>query len=247
MSTTLRATHTRDHHLSKIGLTDGSVSQHPSTTPIIIRARPNTDTPYSQSSCAHGLVTERSPPSVPFNSGSSSSDNRTKPLSTEQYNSWETPSSRERCYSSDTLPKNSRRHDKKLSKHAPKFNTHNKSRCWQLAPSPLPVKPRTPQSNALNKPGPTASSTRFYFAKPFGMLATTRTWSTYETTSTVSYRREDDRHHQPHRARVLHLPTSLTSWHGSTTHLCATCTQNPSFKMVEMMTSTVSEVAVFTP
>ena len=99
---------------------------------------------------------------------------------------------------------------------------------------------------ALNKLERTALSIRFYFAKPFGTLVTTRQWSTCETIFTANYKREDDRLRRTRLARILRLPTSPTSWNASTIRLCAMCTRNRSSKMEETMTDTTSEVAVFT-
>ena len=222
----------------------GSYSTTPAHTPTSPWVK---DTQYLRLNCAHGLATVRNPPLTPFDSISSSLDNLTNSSSTELYNNWGTPSSKERCYSSDTSLRNFSRPDKKSSKLEPKFNTHSRSRCWPPAPSPPPAKPWTPPSHASNRLEPIASSTHFYFAKLFGMLATTKQWSTHEIISTVSCKLEDDHHHQIRPARILHLPISPTSWHDSTTRPCAMCMKNRSSKMEETTMGTTSEVTVFTP
>ena len=257
--------HIPDRRSSRTDLTDNSALQRPFTTPTITEARPNMCGSYSmtlahalispwvkgtqcsQLNCAHDLATVRSPPSTPFISVSLSLDNPTNSSSTEPYNSWEIPSSRVRYYSSDISPKNFKKLVKKSSKLVPRSDTRNKSRCWPLAPSPPLDKLWTRPSNASNRPEPTTPSTHYYFAKRFGMSVTTKQWSTRETTSIASYKREDDRHRPTYRVRILHLPISLTSWHGSTTHRCGTCMTSPSSKTEETTMGVMSEVAVFTP
>ena len=264
LSTTPHAIHTLGHHSSRIGPTGGCASQRLFTTLTITGAKPNTcgsysttparaptslwvkDTPYSRLNCAHGLARVRNRPSTPFDSAFSRVGSPINLLSIALYDNWETPSSKERYYSSDTSPKNYRRLDKKSSTCAPKFDTRNRSRCWLPAPLPLPAKLWTLRSNASNKPEPIAPSTRFYFAKPFGMSVTMKRWSTCETTSTANCRQEDNCRPRVHPSRVLHLPISLPSWHGSTTHPCVTCTTSRSSKTEGMTMITMSEVAVFT-
>ena len=186
-------------------------------------------------------------PFIPFASVFSSTGNRTNLSSIEPYNNWEIPSSKERCYSSDTLLGNSRKPDKKSSTLAPKSDTPSRSRCWPVVPSLPHDKLWTLPSIASSKPEPTAPSIHFYFAKPFSMSATTMQWSTRETTSIASCKQGDD-HLRPTRpTRILHPPTWPTSWQGSTAHLCMTCTTNHSSKTEETTTGTTSEVAVFTP
>ena len=205
------------------------------------------DTPYSRLNYAHGLAMVRNHPSILSNNTSSSLDNLTNSSSTEPYNNWETPLLKVKCYSSDTSLKNFRRPDKKLSKPAPPSDTRRESRCWPPVPSPLPAKPWMLLSSALNKPEPTTPFTRFYFAKLFGMSVTTKQWSTRETASTASCKREDDHHRQIHPVQILRLPTSPTSWHSSTTRPCAMCITSHSSRMAETMTDITSEVTVFTP
>ena len=244
---------------------DDSASRRRSTTPITTRAKPSMYGSYStmlvpepilpweedircsQSSYAPGPMTVRSPPFTPFASVFSSTDNHTNPSSIRPCNNWGTHSLKERCYSSDTSLRSFRRLDRKSSTHAMKSNTPSKLKCWPAAPSPPPDKPWTPLSNISSKPELTTLSTRFYFAKPFGMSEMTRQWSTRETTFIANYKQEDDRRHQTRPARVLRLPTWPVSWKGSTTHLCVTCTTNHLSKMEETTMGTVSEVAVFTP
>ena len=136
----------------------------------------------------------RNPPSTPFGSASSSSDNPTNSLSTELYNSWGTPLLKVRCYSFDISPKNFKRLDKKLSTLTPKSDTRSRSKCWPPAPLPPPAKLWTPPSNASSRPEPTVPSTHFYFARLFGMSAMTKRWSTRGTTSIANYKQEDDHH-----------------------------------------------------
>ena len=260
-----RVTCTQDHHSSRINLTDDSALRHPSTTPTTIKAKLNIYSSYSTTpargptspwvrgtqcsrlNCTHDLTTVHTPPFTPFVNTSSKADNHTNTSSTKPYNSWGTRSSKEKCSSSDTSPRSFRRPDKKSSTLAWRSATLSKSRCWPLVPSPPLDKPWMRLSSVSSKPGLTAPSTRFYFARPFGMWVTTKQWSTHGTTSTASCRWEGDPHHRLRLVRVLHLPTSPTSWHGSTIRPCATCITNRSFKMEETATVTVSEVAVFTP
>ena len=205
------------------------------------------DTRYSQLNYARDLVTVRSPPSIPFDNASLSTDNLTNSSSTTPSINWATLSSKERYYNSGTSLKSYKRFDKKSSTLAPKYDMRNKSKCWPPVRLPPLVKPWTPRSNVLNKREPIGPSTRSYSAKPFGMLGTTRQWSTCTTTSIVSYKREEDRLHRPRPVRALLPGTSPTFWHDSMTYPCAMCTKNRSFKMEETTTVTASEVAVFTP
>jgi hypothetical protein len=126
-------------------------------------------------------------------------------------------------------------------------DTRNKSKYSPRVPSPLPDKRWMHLPIVLSKPERTAPSIHFYFAKPFGMWATTRQWATCETTFTANCKRGDDRLRQTRPARVLHLPTSPPSWNASTIRPCVTCIANHSFKTEETTTTTTSEVAVFTP
>ena len=189
----------------------------------------------------------RSPLFTPSASAFSSTDNHINPSLTEPYNNWGTPSSKEKCYSSDTSLRNSRRLYRKSSTLAPKSDMPNRSKCWPLAPSPPLDKPWTLPPNISSKLELTAPSICFYFAKPFGMSATTMQWSTRGTTSIASCKRGDNHLHRTHPARILRLPTWPTFWQGSTTRPCATCMTNHSFKTEEMTTGTTSKVAVFIP
>ena len=219
-----------------------------STTPALEPISPWAKaTQYSQSNYGHDPATVRSPLFTPFDSASSSVDNHTNPSSIERYSNWGIPSLKEKCYSSDTSLRNSSRPDKKSLTRVMKFDTHSRSKCWPAAPS-LPLdRPWTPPSSVSNKREPTALSTHFYFAKPFGMSATMQQWSIRETASTVNCRQEGDHLHRPRPAQVLHLPLSSTFWHGSTMHRCVTHMRSHSSKTAATMTATTSEVAVFTP
>ena len=219
-----------------------------STTPVPEPTSPWAKaTRYSRSNYGHDPVTVRSPLSTPFDSASSSMDNHINPSSIAHCNSWGIPSSKEKCYSSDTSRRNSSRPDKKSSMHKPKFNTRSRLRCWPVVPSPPLDRPWMPPLSTSNKREPIASFTHFYFTKPFGMSVTTRQWSTHETTSIANYKRQDSRLPRPRLVQVLWLLLSPTSWHGSTTHLCVMRTRSHSSKMEATMTDTTSEVAVFTP
>ena len=204
-------------------------------------------TRYSRSNYERDPVMVRSPPFIPFDSASSSVDNRISPSSIERCSNWGIPSSKEKRCNSDTSLRSSSRPGKKSLTHTQKFDKRSKLNCWPVAPSPLLGKLWMPPSNASNKREPIAPSTRFYFAKPFGMSATTKHWSIRETTSTVNCRLEDDHLRRPRPARVLRLLPSSTFWHSSTTHLCATCMKSHSSRTEATTTDTMSEVAVFTP
>ena len=187
------------------------------------------------------------PRSTRFANGSSRLDNLTRPSSIAPWNSLATLSSEERYNNSASLRKTSKTHDRRSSTLALASDTRNKSKYWPSVPSQPPDKLWTHQPTDSNKLGPTASFTPFYFAKPFGTLTTTKQWSTSENTSIANYKREDDHRHQTRPARVLHPPTSPTFWNASTIHPCVMCTANRSSRTEETMTSTTSEVAVFTP
>ena len=205
------------------------------------------DTWCSRLSYVHDLAMVRSLLFIPFDSASSSTGNLINPSSTAPCSTWETPSLRERCCSFDTSPRNSSEPDRKSLMPVPKSDTRSRSRYWPAAPSPPHDRPWTLPSSVSNRPEPTTPSTRVYFAKPFGMSATMRQWSTRETDSTANYKREDDHPHQIRSPRILHLPTSPLFWHDSTTHLCTTCSRNRSSKTVETTMDTTSEVTVFIP
>ena len=127
-----------------------------------------------------------------------------------------------------------------------KSNTPSTSRHWLQVPSLLPNKPWTPQPSDSNAQEPTVPSIPFYSTKAFGMSGTTKQWSMCATTYIANSKRGADLNHQTSRM-LTRLPTSATSWPGSTTFPCATCTASRSPKMEEMTTGTTSEVVVFTP
>ena len=257
--------HIQARRLSKIDPMGGFASSHPSTTPTITRARPSTygsysmtpahtptslwarDIRYSQFNYKHDPVVVCSLPSTPFDNTFLSLGNPTNLSLIERYNNWETPSLKEKCCSSDNLLKNCRKPAKKWSMPMPQSDMCSKSKYWPPVLLPPPAKQWTPLPSASDKRGLTEPSTHFCFARPFGMLETTKQWSTQETTSTASYRQEDDRRRRPHPVRVLHLPTSLDSWRDSTTRLCGMCTTSPSSRTEGTTTGTTSEVAVFMP
>ena len=126
-------------------------------------------------------------------------------------------------------------------------DTRSKSNYWLLAPSPPLGKPWTSPPIVSNRLEPIGSSIPFYFAKPFGMLATTKLWSMSGTTSIASCKRGEDHRHRVPLVRRLHLPISPTFWNASTTHPCERCTTNRFSRMEETMTGITSEVAVFMP
>ena len=187
-----------------------------------------------------------SPHSIPFVNKSSSMDSHTNTSSIAQSKAWETHSSKEKSFNSDTSPKSSLKLNKKWSMPTPKFAMPKPLKCWPTAPLLQPAKPWMPRQRNSNKRELTTHSIPSYSARAFGMSATTMQWSMYETTSTVNSRREVDRlHRTPHL--TTHPSTSTTFWRGSTTAPCATCMPNRSPKTVGTTTGTMSEVAVFTP
>ena len=192
-----------------------SYSMTPAPGPISLWVK---GTQFSQLNCAHNLETVCSPPFTPFANASSNSGNPTNPSLTEQCNNWGTPSLKERYYNFGTSPKNSKRLDRKSLMPTPRSDMPSKLRCWPPAPSPPPDRPWTLPSSVSNRPELIAPSTHFYFAKPFGMSATTKQWSIFGITFTASCKWEDDHHRQIHRVWVLHLLISPTSWHGLTIH-----------------------------